>query len=321
MGVTQVSLLGQFRCRVDDAVVPGIDARRVQELFGYLLLHRKRVHHREVLANVLCETGNAAQTRKALRQALWQLQTALANHTTGNQPSLLAVDNEWVCVDEGAPLWIDVAVIEEAYTTSHTTPPADFTRTQVAQLTQAAALYTGDLLEGCYRDWCIFERERCQSMYLVLLDALTDYHEVQEEWELAIRHAHTTLRFDRARERAHRRLMRLYHAAGDRTAALRQYQTCVQVLAAELNVAPSAKTEQLYLQIAAGDRSSHEAHARQSQGTHRASGATPRSETRSAPTDRGGDLSSQLDQLWAMQATLTRLQQQLDHLVAHTTHQ
>ncbi len=44
-------------------------------------------------------------------------------------------------------------------------------------------------------------------------------------------------------------MMRLYYLTGDRTAALRQYATCVAALKEELHVSPSERTLALYEQI------------------------------------------------------------------------
>ena len=43
--------------------------------------------------------------------------------------------------------------------------------------------------------------------------------------------------------------MRLYYLAGDRTAALRQYQQCAAALDEELGVRPAQRTVRLYEQI------------------------------------------------------------------------
>jgi DNA-binding SARP family transcriptional activator len=45
--------------------------------------------------------------------------------------------------------------------------------------------------------------------------------------------------------------MRLYYLAGDRTAALRHYERCVEVLANDLGVKPTKSTTVLYEQIRA----------------------------------------------------------------------
>ena len=54
------------------------------------------------------------------------------------------------------------------------------------------------------------------------------------------------------REEAHRQLMAILALRGQRSAALAQYATCRQILADELDVAPSAATQALYAQIRAG---------------------------------------------------------------------
>ena len=63
------------------------------------------------------------------------------------------------------------------------------------------------------------------------------------------RTAHRLLSLDRLQEPVHRTLMRLHAQLGQRGAALRQYQECVNVLQRELGVEPEAETRQLYREI------------------------------------------------------------------------
>jgi DNA-binding SARP family transcriptional activator len=126
---------------------------------------------------------------------------------------------------------------------------ADLDAEQAQALHSAAGLYHGDLLEGWYHDWCLYERERLQNLYLSILDKLADYSEACGEHEAGLAYGALSLRYDGARERTHRRLMRLHYLAGERTAALRQYDRCVEVLRSELAVAPAARTVALYEQI------------------------------------------------------------------------
>ena len=113
----------------------------------------------------------------------------------------------------------------------------------------AVDLYRGDLLEGWYQDWCIFERERFQMMNLMLLDKLVQYCEISHKYDTGLAYSWQILRHDHAYERAHRQIMRLYSMSGDRTQALHQYERCVKALHDELGVEPSARTNQLYEQI------------------------------------------------------------------------
>ena len=122
---------------------------------------------------------------------------------------------------------------------------------QAQSLEKAVGLYKGDLLEGWYQDWCLYERERFRTMFLAMLDKLMSHAEAKGILEIGLELGERILRFDRARERTHWRIMRLHHLAGDRTAALRQYTRCVAILEKELGVQPSKRTTALYEQIRA----------------------------------------------------------------------
>jgi DNA-binding SARP family transcriptional activator len=54
---------------------------------------------------------------------------------------------------------------------------------------------------------------------------------------------------DPYREPAHRELMRCHYRLGNRVAAVKQYQSCIQILREDLGLSPTAETEELYLQI------------------------------------------------------------------------
>jgi DNA-binding SARP family transcriptional activator len=110
-------------------------------------------------------------------------------------------------------------------------------------------LYGGDLLEGWYQDWCLYERERLQNIWLAILEKLMAYSESHDAYEEGMVYGRCVLRFDRAHERTHRRMMRMQYLAGDRTAALRQYERCRTALDEELGVEPAKRTEMLYQQI------------------------------------------------------------------------
>src|SRR6185436_15012266 len=60
------------------------------------------------------------------------------------------------------------------------------------------------------------------------------------------------LELDPLNEAAHRELMRLHALAGDRSAAIRQYHECTQLLDRELGVAPLAETVALYEAVKEG---------------------------------------------------------------------
>jgi DNA-binding SARP family transcriptional activator len=246
----RLSLFAKFQAWTDGRPLEGLHAPKVLELFCYLLLYRDRPHAREALAALQWADRPTVQAKKYLRQALWQIQTAL-EAGGGGGPPLLLIDAEWVQVNPRAEFWLDVAAFEGAFAGARNVAGWQLDGPAAAALEEAVELYQGDLLEGCYQDWCLFERERLQGIYLAMLDKLIARCEARHEYQAGLAYGSRILRYDRARERTHRRLMRLHYLANNRTGALRQYERCVQALKEELSVGPSRRTAALYEQIRA----------------------------------------------------------------------
>ncbi len=197
MNSIQVLLFGKFQILYSGAELAGIEGRKTQELLAYLLIYRSRAHVREVLAETLWGEAQHAQTRKYLRQALWQVQTALEPCAVEDGAGPLVADPDWVQFNPQAPLWLDVAQFEDAFARCQGTAGGDLDNACVDGLSRAVQLYRGDLLEGCYQDWCIFERERLQNMYLAMLDKLIDWCQAHEEYEIGLGYGDQILRYDR----------------------------------------------------------------------------------------------------------------------------
>ena len=72
-----IQLFGKFTIQADGKRLGGFDSSKVQELLAYLLIYRDRPHPRESLAELLWEASSTAQSKKYLRQTLWQMQQLL----------------------------------------------------------------------------------------------------------------------------------------------------------------------------------------------------------------------------------------------------
>jgi DNA-binding SARP family transcriptional activator len=249
MSTLTVRLFGRIDIRYRGRELRSLQVRKVQELVSYLLCYRDRPHARETLAAVLWGDISTAQSKRYLRKALWQLQSTLQAEADPPGRNAFLVEPEWVQVNPEASLWIDVAAFEHAYRLVHGVPGSDLDSRRALLLRSAVELYHGDLLDGWYEDWCLYERERLQHMYLAMLDKLLAYSQVNEDYELGLMYGLRILRYEPARERTHRRLMRLHYLAGNRTAALRQYDRCLAALDAELGVGPARRTVELRGQI------------------------------------------------------------------------
>jgi DNA-binding SARP family transcriptional activator len=241
----RIFLFGRFRLNLQGQDLTGLFTRKTQELFSYLVLHRDRPIPRETLAGLLWGDTSTAQSKKSLRQTLWQLQAIVDSRLVPAEGRLLSTDVDTVQCYSEPLLWLDVAAFEQSFSLVHGVPAEQLDDASAQMLHDSVQLYNGDLLEGWYQDWCLYERERLQNMLLIMLDKLMAYSEARRRYEDGLFYGMQVLKRDRARERTHRQLMRLYYLAGDRTGALRQYEHCAAALDEELGVKPSKSTLEL----------------------------------------------------------------------------
>jgi DNA-binding SARP family transcriptional activator len=250
MSTVKINLFGQLSIEWGGQVWRGPEGCKSRELLCYLLIHRSVPHNRERLASLLWEESSTAQSKKYLRQTLWQLQAAWDEHLGIADERLLLVSPERVQVNPAKDLWIDAAVFDQAFSQLRTAQPLE--ESSARALDAAVHMYKDDLLVGWYQDWCLYERERLQNMYLLMLDKLVDYCETGQGYLAGAEYGARILQYDPARERTHQQIMRMYYKAGDRTAALRQFDRCVEALKRELGVSPVPSTLALREQICAG---------------------------------------------------------------------
>ncbi|MBI4631751.1 MAG: AAA family ATPase, partial [Chloroflexi bacterium] len=119
-------------------------------------------------------------------------------------------------------------------------------------LLAAITLYKGDLLEDIYDEWCDEERGTLRRLYLSALDRATQFLQNADRHADAIPCAQKWATAEPLDESAHRRLLTLYAAIGDRARAVQHYQSLVKTLADELNAEPLPETQALYQSIQHG---------------------------------------------------------------------
>jgi DNA-binding SARP family transcriptional activator len=241
----KVNLFGAGRVHYNDQTLAGFPHQQAYWLFCYLILNRATPQSRDRLAATFWGDLPGATARKSLRNALWRLRQSLLG--IGAPPDdYLAVGDDSVCFTNTNAYWLDTAAFENAITATRDTPGETLTPEQADQIETAVELYTGDLLDGIYEDWCLHERERLNLLHLSALQKLVAYHGACGTYERGLMYGERILARDLTREKVHRQMMRLYWLAGDRNAALAQYKRCAQILREELGAAPMEETTRLY---------------------------------------------------------------------------
>jgi len=125
---------------------------------------------------------------------------------------------------------------------------------------RAATLLGGEFLEGLilddnaeFENWLLSERERWRGYSAGVLRQVIDEHLRRGQYSGALLYAQRLLQSSAWDEVAHQYVMRLLAWTGQRSAALRQFEICKQMLREELGIDPSEETIALHQQIQAGD--------------------------------------------------------------------
>lgn len=248
-----VYLFGAPRLELDGTPVR-IDRTKAVALLAYLAATGTR-HSRDALATLLWPESDQRRARAGLRRALAALKEGLGE-------GWLDVDRESAGLNPEADLWLDVEQFRHllAACEAHEHPGQEMCPDCLPLLTRAEKLCRGEFLAGftlpdslAFDEWQFFQTEGLRDRLASVLQRLVSWHSAQGEtqYEQAIAFARRWLALDPLHEPAQRRLMTLYARAGRRSAALRQYRSCMRVLEEELGVPPSEETSALYQRIRA----------------------------------------------------------------------
>jgi predicted ATPase/DNA-binding SARP family transcriptional activator len=223
------------------------DTRKAIALLAYLVV-TGQPHTRDALAALLYPENDESHAKAALRRTLSALNKTLGE---GN----LSTAHDAVAIDANPSLWVDVNeftnLLNQAQSCRH--DAAEACPICLPWLEQAACLYRGDFLAGfslrdCpgFDEWQYFKSEELRRQYATALGKLARSASQNADHEKAIAHARQWVALDPLMEDAQRELMVCYVQAGQRNAALRQYQTFAHLLEKELGVAPLEETQNLY---------------------------------------------------------------------------
>lgn len=235
MSRLRIKLLGGYTVlddRTGEVVLP---ARKAQALLAYLALSEGQWHGRDRLAGLLWSDRQEARARNSLRQALASIRQL--GHRLGVE--LVKTDGDRVQLPNG--------VAE--------TDVAAFQKLRDSDPIAATGLYAGDLLDGftapdvAFQDWLTGERAALRDIACQIFERAVSQVANNGDWRQAVELAKRLVGLDPYRESSHRQLMELHAAAGDRAAAIRQYQACERLLRNELDVAPARETMDLLEKI------------------------------------------------------------------------
>ena len=221
MSNVQVTMLGRFEVAVDGRAVPADEWRRrhAAALVKVLALAPGRRLHREQVIDTVWPDDSLEQAVPKLHKAAHFARKATATATA------IALRADVVALFPGAEVTVDVDEFDKL-------ARAALADGDVDAADRALARYGGELVpDDRYEPWAQARREQLRLRRLDLL-------RLAERWT-------DILELDPADEVAHIALIRQHADAGNRHAALRQFDRLAEELRRDLGVSPSLEAQQL----------------------------------------------------------------------------
>lgn len=225
-----------------------LPGRQGRLAFAYLVTERARPIPRDELADALWPRDLPRSYEVTLSAVLSKLRRLLVEVSLARR-ALSAGDG---CYRLALPpdAWVDVEAAPQAVHAAEAAARAGAWRDAYGPAVVAAAILRRPFLPSAGGRWVESRRESLLRVRLRALDLLADIHSVNRETALAVRASEEMIALEPFRESGYRRLMRVYQKSGDRAEALRVYERCRRVLAAELGEAPGPETEALRAEVA-----------------------------------------------------------------------
>jgi ATP/maltotriose-dependent transcriptional regulator MalT/DNA-binding SARP family transcriptional activator len=151
-------------------------------------------------------------------------------------------------------VWTDVRAFQQALDAAQHARESQANAAAIARAArELLAAYPGPLLGTEDAPWVAKPRDALRARMLRVVAALGEALESAQDWTSAIDVYRRGLEADNLAEPLYRGLMRALAASGDRAEALVAFRRCRELLSVVLGLTPSAETERLYRDIAAGD--------------------------------------------------------------------
>jgi predicted ATPase/DNA-binding SARP family transcriptional activator len=228
---------------MDDEPLSGLPSQAAVALLVYLACHPGD-HARDQLAEMLWADRPAAQSLANLRSILSSLRKAVGD--------VLLVSRQTVGLDPDGNIALDrdqfLTALGPVSITTGNIQPED-----AAGIELALELYRGEFMAGFsladgrrFDEWLLLEREAHRQAAQSGLVRLIQYSREQADFGRGLHWAEQLVRLDPYDEAARRDMMELAMRAGQRTLGLRGYHELEQLLAEDLEVAPSRTTQALF---------------------------------------------------------------------------
>ena len=228
----KLTLLGGFKVRLTSGEVADLPGQKDRAVLAILVLTPGDAHSRDRLAGLLWSERGDHQARGSLKQTLMRLRRCL--NRTGDE--VFRADRRSVALNRDT-ISVDALTFERQVQEG-----------TIESLTQAVALYRGDLLDGisihdpAFEDWLLVERQRLRQLFEHALANLMAKALAAGDPDGAAKAARKLLLLDPLSEAAYRTLMQVHSDRAQSAQALKLYEVLRERILRELGVQPEPAT-------------------------------------------------------------------------------
>ncbi|MBN1247195.1 MAG: hypothetical protein JXC32_06020 [Anaerolineae bacterium] len=250
-----IKLFGSFQVHHGGKPLTDFATVKTRALLAYLALEANTAHGRDKLADLLWPDSPADLARQSLRQTLSYLKRALRGFED------LTIDRNSVELALTEADVVDVTAFAGLIDACRRHRHRDLLGCQscIARLQSAAELVVGAFLADVYvkdsapfEEWATLKREWTRRLATRTFGQLCEAYERRGNAAKALALAWRLCEMAPWDETAHRTLLRLLAADGQRNVALAHHREFSATLADELGVAPTEETQALVAQIRQG---------------------------------------------------------------------
>lgn len=241
----RVATFGGLRISAPGGRTLNLRTDRARALFVYLLLNRDHMIHRETICAALWLGSSEGQARAQLSKSLWRLRSALDQALPDGAAAIVTQADCLVGLDESL-IDADCWRLADAVGAIEFTADGDVSIQEAQALSDTIRQCQGTFCAGLFDDWCDEQRTANEQLLLDAIDRLIRFHRSQHNWAQAVSWARQAVAVDPLREDMHYAIMDSYRSMGNTASAIRQYERYRQVLASELQIAPSKKMLTLF---------------------------------------------------------------------------
>ncbi len=247
-----ISLLGDLRVRYQGKEISLGSSKNGRAIFRYLVALPDKSAPTDVLLETFWSQDEPQEAKHKLHIAVSTLRQALhegLGSLLEGRDAIVYLDDRYLLLP-GLEVELDVALFARYVAAGQRLEREGRDEEATAEYEAAHALYRGDYLsQDLYADWAVAPRARYEEMYLTMLGRLAEHYVEQQRYADGVSCCRQILARDSFREDAYRQLMRCYSRMGRRNQALREFQSCKEVLRWELGVEPMRETVELHDQI------------------------------------------------------------------------